>query len=145
MEAEVRDVARPAGGGVDYVLDDTAIAGAFFRSLQRYRKEYAKVRAPTLAIVAEAYEGAMLPADAPDSLRPMVDAFLRIYQVPFARSSVDRFRGAVRGGRVITMRASNHYLYLHHPAEVVAAIRDFLLGSGGDSPVGLGARGPVRP
>jgi pimeloyl-ACP methyl ester carboxylesterase len=146
MEAEIRDVALPgAGGGVDYIMDDTAIAGAYFRSLQGYRKEYEKVRAPALAIVAETYVGAVLPADAPDSLRGKVDTFLRTYATPFAGSSVARFRAEVRGGRVIVMPESNHYVYLHHPAEVVAAIRDFLLGAEGASRVDPGAPGGVEP
>jgi pimeloyl-ACP methyl ester carboxylesterase len=146
MEAEIRDVALPrAGGGVDYVMDDTVIAGAYFRSLQGYRKEYQKVRAAALAIVAETYAGAVLPADAPDSLRRKVETFLRTYAVPLARSSLVRFRAEVRGGRVIVMPESNPYVYLHHPAEVGAAIRDFLLGAGGESPVDAGApRGVAR-
>ena len=135
MEATIRDVALPrAGGGVDYVLDDTAVAGAFFRGLQGYRKEYDKVRVPSLAIVAGAYEGAVLPPGSPDSLRRKVDAWLAAYGLPFARSSLARFRAEARGARVIEMPECKHYVFLQRPAAVIAALRDFLAETAAPAP-----------
>jgi pimeloyl-ACP methyl ester carboxylesterase len=135
MEAEVRDVALPApGGGVDYVMDDTVVARALFGGLVGYRKEYDKVRAPSLAIVAGTYAGALLPPDAPDTLRRKVDAFLTGYALPFARSSLSHYRAELRGGRVIEMPESNHYVFLQRQDAVVAAIRAFLLETAPPTP-----------
>lgn len=127
MEAEVRDVALPAtGGGVDYVTDDTATAQAMFAGLAGYRKEYEKVRAPSLAIVAGMYEGALLAPGAPDSLRRKVDAWLTGYALPFARASLAHYRAGLRGGRVLELPESNHYVFLQRRDTVLAALRDFL-------------------
>ncbi len=127
MEAEVRDMALPApGGGVDYVMDDTLTARAWFAALVGYRKEYAKVRAPSLAIVAGAYEGALLAPDAPDTLRRKVDAWLAGYALPFERASLARYRADLRGGRVLELPRTNHYVFLQRRDTVLAAIRDFL-------------------
>jgi pimeloyl-ACP methyl ester carboxylesterase len=128
MEATVRDVGLPrADGGVDYVLNDTAVANAFLHGLRRYRKEYRRLNAPSLAIVAGQYPGAVLPPGAPDSLQRKVAAWLEAYGRPFAQASLARFRAEVRGGRVIEMSESNHYVFLQRPAAVIAAVRDFLL------------------
>jgi len=144
MEAEIRDVALPrAGGGVDYVMDDTAIAGAFFRGLQGYRKEYGRVRAPSLAIAGGADADAMLPPDAPDSLRRKVTAYVQAHALPLARASLARYRAEVRGGRLIEMPKTNHYVFLQRPAAVVAAIRDFLEETAPARPPVL--RGPAPP
>jgi pimeloyl-ACP methyl ester carboxylesterase len=145
MEAEIRDVALPApGGGVDYVMDDTAVAQALFVSLVGYRKEYGKVRAPSLAIVAETYEGALLPPGAPDSLRRTVDAWLTAYALPFARSSLAHYRAELRGGRVIAMPESNHYVFLQRRDTVLAAIRAFLLETAPPSPPVVPRPAPAR-
>jgi len=127
MEATVRDVAVPrADGGVDYVLNDTAVSNAFFRGLRAYRKEYAKVRAPALAIVAGVYPGAVLPPGASDSLQRKVGAWIEAYGRPFQQASLARFRAEVRDARVVEMPESNHYVFLQRPAAVIAALRDFL-------------------
>lgn len=127
MDAEVRDVALPApGGGVDYVMDDTTVARGFFSGLVGYRKEYEQVRAPSLAIVAGMYEGALLAPDAPDSLRRKVDAWLAGYALPFARTSLAHYRAELRGGRVLELPESNHYVFLQRRDTVLAAIRRFL-------------------
>ena len=128
MEAEVRDVAvSRAGGGVDYVLDDSAVAGAYFRGLQGYRKEYDKVRAPSLALVAGADPATVLPPGASDSVRRQLDAYFQAYAVPLQRASVARLRAELKGVRVVEMPATSHYLFLQRPAAVITAIRDFLL------------------
>lgn len=135
MEAEIRDVALPAaGGGVDYVMDDTTVARGFFAGLVGYRKEYVKVRVPSLSIVAGTYEGALLPPDAPDSLRRKVDAWLTAYALPFARASLARYRAELRGGRVLELPESNHYVFLQRRDTVLAAIRAFLLETAPPAP-----------
>jgi pimeloyl-ACP methyl ester carboxylesterase len=128
MEATVRDVALPrADRGVDYVLNDTPVANAFLQGLRGYRKEYRKVRAPSLTIVAGQYAGAVLPPAAPDSTRRKVEAWLAAYGIPFARASLARLRAELPAARVIEMPESNHYVFLERPAAVIAAVRDFLL------------------
>ncbi len=144
MEATVRDVGLPrADGGVDYVLDDTAVAGAFLRGLRGYRKEYARVRAPALAIAAGIFPDAVLKPGAPDSLRRATAAWIERYARPFAAASLARFRAEVRGGRVIEMPESNHYVFLQRPAAVIAAVRDFLEETAPVRPPVL--RRPARP
>lgn len=135
MEAEIRDVALPApGGGVDYVMDDSTVAWALVGGLVGYRKEYGKVRAPSLAIVAGNYEGALLAPDAPDSLRRKVDAWLTAYALPFARASLAHYRAELRGGRVLELPESNHYVFLQRRDTVLAAIRAFLLETAPPAP-----------
>jgi pimeloyl-ACP methyl ester carboxylesterase len=148
MEATVRDVALPrADGGVDYVLNDTVVAGAFLRGLRGYRKEYARVRAPSLAIVAGMYPGAVLAPGASDSAQRQAAAWIAMYARPFAEGSLARFRAELRGGRVIEMPESNHYVFLQRPAAVITALRDFLAETAPVRPPVLRqpARGAGRP
>ncbi len=127
MEAEVRDVAAlRADATVDFLMDDTAIAGALQTGLVSYHKEYAKVRAPALAIVAGVYPGALLPPNAPEPTQRAVEQWIVRYAQPYADSNLARLRRELPGVRVVYMPETNHYVYLQRPAAVIAAIRDFL-------------------
>jgi pimeloyl-ACP methyl ester carboxylesterase len=90
--------------------------------------DYAKVRAPALAIYAVADSAPQIfPFLAAAS--PAVQAKARAYLVTFHAWAVkerDRFRRNTPHGRVVELHGANHYVFFSNQAEVVKEMRSFL-------------------
>jgi pimeloyl-ACP methyl ester carboxylesterase len=96
----------------------------FIGSLSAGPPDYARVRAPALAIYAGAQTAFRLEVSPPES-RPQLERFLATTVEPWRAASIEQFRRAIPRGEVVTMNAA-HHLFLHKPEETAAIIRRFL-------------------
>ncbi len=92
-EAEIRDISRADSAGTMSQPTD-AVMDPIFRSLVSYHRDYAKVKAPVLALYAERFVSNQLPL--PDSVRGKVDAWNGEAQA-FRQASIERLRRELRG------------------------------------------------
>lgn len=98
--------------------------GEMIDGASRGAPEYAKVRAPALALYATVSQ-AIPPTDATPEQRAQLVRYQRENGVPWRTESVLQFRTGVRGG-VVQDIAGVHHLFLDRPDETLKAIVQFL-------------------
>ena len=121
-EAEVRDISRADSAGTVSQPTD-AVMDQMFKSLTEYHRDYAKVRAPVLALYAERF----IPKQLPDSVRGKVDAWNEGFKA-FQGASIARLRRELRTSPDIHVLAeTNHPSFPMAPRDtMVALIKAFL-------------------
>ncbi len=70
---------------------------------------------------------AYVDEEAPQDVRARVDDWLERRVYPFHRRNMDRFAREVANARVIEMRATHHWCFLHKHDEVLREMKRFLL------------------
>lgn len=129
-EAEVRAVGRFAPSGR---LEQFRAPHASAQVMAGTRRsEYARIRAPALAVYArdETVEHLFPRAGAFDAEnRRMAEAFLAAERA-YEAAQIGRFRREVRRGVVIEIPGANHYVHYTHADEVERAMRAFLARPG---------------
>lgn len=91
------------------------------------RPDYTKVKVPALSMVATApFPECSLAPDMEEGARKKAQVFFRRL-MEYRRRNVERFRREVIGSQVLEMPNTDHWLFIHKEAEVVRAMRRFLL------------------
>lgn len=121
-EAEIRDVSRADSTGTIAQPTD-AVMDPMFKSLTAYRRDYAKVKAPVLAL----YTDRFFPNQLPDSVRGKVDAWNDQFK-KFQGASIARLRRELRTAPDIhVLPETNHPSFPMAPRDtMVALIKAFL-------------------
>lgn len=121
-EAEVRDISRADTAGTISQPTD-AVIDQMFKSLTGYHRDYAKVKAPVLALYAERF----FPNQLPDSVRANVDAWNAEFKA-FQGASIVRLRRELRASPEIHLlsQTSHANLPMAPRDTMVALIKAFL-------------------
>lgn len=129
LEAATRDMAElEPSGRVRMMYADSAVMNRWYASLKVYAREYSRVQAPALAIVALWYEGGIVPPDASDSLRAAARAWLTETARPWQRENTEQFLRETPSAEVLEVDEANHTVFVHHADTVVVAMKAFLAG-----------------
>ena len=127
MEAEIVDLTAAGPGGSVRVITDDSITMAFYRDAVAYSPPYSRLRVPVLAIWGHPYRNGIIPKDAPDSLKRLVDAYLRDYGRPFQEAAIRHFRAAVPGATIIVLDRASHAIFPSQQRDtIIGAMRVFL-------------------
>jgi pimeloyl-ACP methyl ester carboxylesterase len=121
-EAEVRDISHADSAGTISQPTD-AVFDQLFKSLIGYHRDYAKVKAPVLALYAEQFA----PNQLPDSVRGKVDAWNGEFKA-FQDASIARLRRELRTSPDIhVLHETNHMSFAMIASDtMVAVIKTFL-------------------
>jgi len=96
------------------------------RAAMRFRPDYKKIKAPSLAIYADA-DLPQTPGQLDGETRKKLDAWWKEKQVPIARASIRQFREEMKRGRVVEIKGATHYVFVGpHRDQVITLTRDFL-------------------
>jgi pimeloyl-ACP methyl ester carboxylesterase len=114
---------RPEGGAGWRTTG--SIFGELIAGASASPPDYARVRAPALAIYSVEDRDYRLPADASAELRAANNAFESGPLAAWLKVSIDQFRRGMRDGTVVEMDAG-HHLFLHRREETLRLVRDFL-------------------
>jgi len=129
MEDELRDVVRlQPNGKVDNVLSSEAEA-AIWRDSTLRQHDFARVKAPALAIYAMDSVETVFPWLAPNtspSLRAKALAFAE-YGNRQKREQAAHFMQSGPARHIVEMPNTAHHCFIHRPNEVVKEMRAFLL------------------
>ncbi len=126
-EAWLRDIVRVLPDStVEFVTSDT-VRRALLESLMSYQPDFSMIRSPALAFYAFWPPEAYVDEDAPEEVRARVDDWLERRVYPFHRRNMDRFAREVANARVIEMRATHHWCFLHKHDDVLREMKRFLL------------------
>jgi pimeloyl-ACP methyl ester carboxylesterase len=127
MEAEIADLTAPARGGGVRVITDDSITMALYRDAMTYSPPYDRIRAPVLAMWGRSYRNGVIPRNAPDSLKRLVDAFLRDYSHPFQDRVIAHFRAALPSATVIVLDSASHAIFPSQKRDtIIGAMRAFI-------------------
>ena len=127
-EADLRAAYRAPDGSLRPTMP-RVVASLLLESMARTRPDYEQVRAPALAFYAVDTAPSGLPADADSTLRQAAWRYHRERWAPYQRAEIARFVGGVACHRLVAMPGAHHYLFMQREAEVVRAMRDFLLAT----------------
>jgi pimeloyl-ACP methyl ester carboxylesterase len=129
LEAFLRDAVRIEGNGAVSPVPSLKVFEALLDTLGTWRRDYTKVRAPTLAL----YGTAFFPTDRSDAaLAQKLRDFEHNVMQPFRRASMDRIRRELPGVQVEEISDRNHMsIGVLTPDALAAPIRDFLLSQAG--------------
>lgn len=127
LEAYIRDLAQPDAAGTLYLTPNNRASAEVFATLGNWKRDYTKVRAPTLALYATTF----FPLDSADpSLVKKPRDFNQNIMVPFRKASMERVQRELRNVTVKQISDHNHMtIGVQQPDAVAAAIREFLLSS----------------
>lgn len=124
LERDMRaSLSQGADGTVGFRMGQRQFA-EFAASFSAAPPDYARVRAPALAIYAGGQSAFRLRAAAPE-IRAQLERFLTTTVEPWRTASIQQFRRGIPGGEVVTMDAT-HHLFLHKPEETAAVVTSFL-------------------
>lgn len=103
----------------------SAIFGPYWAAASAAPPDYARVKAPALAIYSVESEAYRLPAGASPELAAKLLAFETGALASWRTTSIAQLRERVPGVEVVEMNAG-HHMFLHRPQETLALIRAFL-------------------
>jgi pimeloyl-ACP methyl ester carboxylesterase len=127
MEAEIADLTVKNPDGSVRVITTDSITMALYQDAMSYSPPYDRLRVPVLAIWGRRNRNALIAANAPDSLKSRVDAYLREYDHPFQDSVIARFRKAVPQASIIVLDSASHSIFPSQQRDsIVGAMRTFL-------------------
>lgn len=96
------------------------------RSAMRFHPDYTKIKAPSLAIYADAdlpQNAGKLDAETTAKLA----AWWKEKQVPMTRASIEQFRKEMKNGQVMEIKGATHYVFVGpFRDQVITLTRDFL-------------------
>jgi non-heme chloroperoxidase len=96
------------------------------KSATKFQPDYKKVKAPSLAIYADAD----LPQNAgkvDEETQKKLNAWWKEKQVPIFRAGIEQFRKEMKNGLVVEIKGATHYVFVGpFKDQVVKLIRDFL-------------------
>jgi len=96
------------------------------RSATKFRPEYAKVKASSLSIYADA-EVAQLPSNLTEETRKKLDTYWKEKRAPLTRSSIEQFRKEMKNGQVVEIKGATHYVFVGpFKDQVITLTKDFL-------------------
>ena len=97
------------------------------KSAAKFQPDYTKIKAPSLAIYADAD----LPQAAgklDEETQKKMDAWWKEKQAPMMHANIEQFRKDMKNGQVIEIKGATHYVFVGpYKDRVVAAMREFLL------------------
>jgi pimeloyl-ACP methyl ester carboxylesterase len=127
MDAEIADLVTDRPDGTVQLVTTDSISSALFATAMAFRPRFDSIRAPILAIWGHWYREGLIPANAPDSLRLRVDAFLREYGRPMQDTALARIRAASPGARVVMLDSASHAIFPFQQRDtIIAEMRRFL-------------------
>ena len=96
------------------------------RSAAKFEPDYTKIKAPSLAIYADAD----LPQAAgklDEETQKKMDAWWKEKQAPRMHESIEQFRREMKNGQVVEIKGATHYVFVGpYKDSVVAAMKEFL-------------------
>lgn len=96
------------------------------RSAAQFHPDYTRVKAPSLAIYADAD----LPQNAgklDEETQKKLDAWWKEKEVPITRASIEQFRKEMKNGQVVEIKGATHYVFAGpYKDQVIKLTRDFL-------------------
>jgi pimeloyl-ACP methyl ester carboxylesterase len=133
MEDELHDVVRlQPNGRVENVLSPEAEAAIWRDSMLR-QHDFARVKAPALAIYAMDSVETVFPwltSNTPPPLRAKASAFVE-YGNRQKREQAEHFRQSGPNRRIVELANTAHHCFIQRPNEVVKEMRTFLLPTKG--------------
>jgi pimeloyl-ACP methyl ester carboxylesterase len=127
QEADARETLFGPDGKLKPALSGN-VAGALSKGARAFRPDFAKVKAPALSFYMipslATYFPWLLPGD--ETARGKAQAFLSETLIPIQHKRIERFRKEARGGQVVVMPDTHHYLFITRRREVVSKMRAFL-------------------
>lgn len=125
LEAFLRDAVRIGADGRVDPVPSIEVFAALHQTLGTWRRDYAKVRAPALAI----YGSSFFPEDASGTdLARKVRDFEQSAAAPFRRASIERIQRELRDVQVLELPDRSHMsIGVIAPDVLAASIRAFLL------------------
>jgi len=96
------------------------------RSAMQFRPDYTKIKAPSLAIYADA-DVPQTPAKLDAETQKKLDAWWKEKQAPINRASIEQFRKQMKNGQVVEIKGATHYVFVGpYKDQVIELTRDFL-------------------
>jgi pimeloyl-ACP methyl ester carboxylesterase len=104
------------------------IQAMYFRHMDQYVPQYARIEAPALSFYAIAESHPELADDADEDTRARAQSFVENEMQPYQWRNVERFRSEVAKGQVVVLRDTHHYFFEdpRRKDEVVRLMRAFL-------------------
>jgi hypothetical protein len=124
-ERDVRASLDVLPGGSVRPRPPASVSSRIVASASEAPPDYARVRAPAVAIYAVEDLSSRLPDSATAQRREALRRFREEVAMPWRRQSIEQFRSEMADGRVVEMD-TGHHLFLHRRDEVVALTRSFL-------------------
>ena len=119
-------------GWADIVVKDMPAPDVYnvqvstMRSATKFRPEYAKVKAPSLSIYADA-EVPQLAGNVSEETRKKLEAYWKEKRAPLTRASIEEFRKEMKNGQVVEIKGSTHYVFVGpFKDQVITLTKDFL-------------------
>lgn len=127
--ASVSDSTELAPSGRYRFIVDEVLSRSLFESVMTYRKDYAGITAPTLALFALPDPRHYLQAGVDSETEQNVINYLTIFLEPWMKRSQQRFREESPNGSVVEFPLTHHALFLHRPGPVLSEVLEFLTES----------------
>ena len=119
-------------GWADIVVKDMPAPDVYnvqvstMRSATKFRPEYAKVKAPSLSIYADA-EVPQLAGNVSEETRKKLEGYWKEKRAPLTRASIEEFRKEMKNGQVVEIKGSTHYVFVGpFKDQVITLTKDFL-------------------
>lgn len=96
------------------------------RSAMQFQPAYKKIKAPALAIYADA-DVVQVPGSLSEEARKKLDTYWKEKRAPSARASMEQFRKEMKNGQVVEIKGATHYVFVGaFKDQVITLVRDFL-------------------
>lgn len=96
------------------------------RSAMQFQPAYKKIKAPALAIYADA-DVVQVPGSPSEEARKKLDTYWKEKRAPSARASMEQFRKEMKNGQVVEIKGATHYVFVGaFKDQVITLVRDFL-------------------
>jgi pimeloyl-ACP methyl ester carboxylesterase len=97
------------------------------KSATQFQPNYKKIKAPSLAIYADADLAEAPGKQLDEETQRKLEAWWKEKRTPMMRSSIEQFRKEMKNGQVVEIKGATHYVFVGpFKDQVVALTRDFL-------------------
>ena len=97
------------------------------RSATKFQPNYTKIKAPSLAIYADADLAEAPGKQLDEETRKKLDAWWKEKRAPMLHSSIEQFRKEMKTGQVVELKGATHYVFVGpFKNQVIKLMRDFL-------------------
>lgn len=124
VETDLRETSLATDGTIKATLP-REVGQAIFKNAAAYRPDYTKIKARALSLYAISGLPLWIPQN--EEARRKAQEFLDNVNLPYQRKNIEKFKKEMRGGRVVEVRDSHHYLFIKSQDRVVREMRKFLL------------------
>jgi len=116
---------REDGRFVEIIRPETA--GQLFKAMGGYHADLTTIRCPTLAIFATQTAAWSMPENASQELQQDVTDFIERLNRDYRNRNIERARNEVPNVNVVVYEDTSHYCFLDREADVIAAMKSFLM------------------